>query len=247
MTSPHKPSPPKPNPLKPSSLERKLYITAAALLTVASLIVIGVAAYVAVDSLSIWRRPSHNTVVIAKDEPIKDTFILSSPQALDGTTKAFFSLSARQLREDYSLEEKVSYTDARNYLVFDYATNEGEWLWEGNDLVGLATKFLGQVPAGKDYSDLLIKTEYIAVTYVPEDSNEDGRLDTDDSLALMIYDLATGESKTVLEGVENIASVKQVSESRVLIVYTDGEKTFLLVYDLAEGAVKSTKVLKFQS
>lgn len=248
-TSEPKPQP-KPQPIPEamglSKFERRLLHTAGILLILACLVVVGVGAFLALGSLQNAFGPSYDTVSVDPSRPVEETFELVDPQFLPGTTKVLFSLAAKQEAQGLIYKEKVSYARSRNTLIYDYKTNEGDWLWQSRQQVVLKKLILGQM-AGDAASggERLIKAQYLAVTYVAKDTSADHQLGRRDKRTVRVYNLATGAGKDILDDAEEITMLRQVADNTLLVVFTAGGKSFLLVYDLAKSSVTATKVLKF--
>lgn len=230
-----------------SKLERRLLWAAAVMLIMACLVVVGVGAILAVGPLQTAFGPG-DAVSIDPAEPVKEeSFQLGGGQPLAGTTKMMFRLAPKE--SDFSIEYKGGGSaEARNYLFYDYKTNEGEWLWQSRQQMVLrgqvlspSKRFDPNVPR-QDY-----KAEYFVAVYVAKDTSADRKLDNRDKRSVRVYNIATGESKDILDDAEEVTSIEQVDDSTLLVVFTGSGKTFILVYDLKKSSVRATKVLKFSS
>ncbi len=118
----------------------------------------------------------------------------------------------------------------RNYLFLDSSSMISHWLFQG---------FSRLITECHDLRSPLINTEKNVVGSVYEvvvsDSNHDGRIDTDDQVAVFF---ASPDGKQIVEIVppaELIVSVEQVSDTEFLIVYTMQKSTVGAVFSVQTG------------
>lgn len=230
-----------------TKFERRLLLTAGILLILACLVVVAVGAALALGPLQA-AFGSRDAVSFDPAKPAEEeTFQLGGGQPLAGTSKMMFRLAPK--RSDFSIEYKGGgSSEARNYLFYDYKTNEGEWLWQSRQQMVLRGQVLSQSKGfDPDGQKQEYKANYFVAVYVAKDTSADNKLDDRDKRTIRVYNIATGASKDILDDADEVTAIEQVDDTTLLVVFTGSGKTFLLVYDLEQSSVAATKVLKFAS
>lgn len=177
----------------------------------------------------IFRERSITDVVNINEETRRGEYLsLRRFYRIQGTKWLVAALDAQQ---DY----KQSYysksgSSTRNYLFFDTLNQSTHWLLNNNSSLILANHQLLENPTNIDGE----RGKVIGAVYeiVRKDSDGDIRLNSDDRKSVVFYSFQTGAYLDLLEGIDELLGVEQISSNEALIFFKDNRKNFTVSLDL---------------
>jgi hypothetical protein len=179
-----------------------------------------------------WRRDETGLVEHGQTETQKVKYALDRGAVVEGTAYMLHSLQ-RYPTEPNRLPIKSSYHhDFRtvNLLLVDGANAKGRWLFDGvRQFIGVQNKVFDPATLGGDDSQR--RAVALIVEAVSADTNKDGEIDFGDDVALIAHRFDSGARVELLTGPLAIASVRQLEDGKIVVMYEVGEKTVVANFD----------------
>ncbi|PDT88871.1 hypothetical protein CO669_17190 [Bradyrhizobium sp. Y36] len=169
-----------------------------------------------------------NVVNVGEQEKVSEEFSLGTPYVLVGTPYVRVALVRGQAYAgSYSL--KRSEQNTVNYLFMNASNGEVRWLFDrANQLI-----IEGQVVFDKakitDNSRSVVGLLYVIVD---RDTNGDNRLTERDAVSVATSDLDGTNYRKLIEGIEQLYSVHQITDDKVLVLYQKDKQSFSQLYSL---------------
>lgn len=178
-----------------------------------------------------WRQET-GLVERGRNEPQRVKYALDRGARVEGTAYMLHSLQ-RYTSEPNPLPIKSAYNyDSRtvNLLLVDGANAKGRWLFDGvQQVIGVKDKVFD--PATLAGDDSQRRAVALIVEAVSADTNKDGEIDFGDDVALFAYRFDSGVRVELLTGPIAIASVRQLADGKIVVMYEVGEKTVVANFD----------------
>jgi hypothetical protein len=180
------------------------------------------------------RLVSHQVEDVAKIRPPsagKTELKLSQFTPVAGTSVLVAALEAQQdYRASFSSKEASS---TRNHLFYDTATHEFYWLKPGNEALIIESQSL---PA-QAYTTTVKPATAVVYTLVSKDTNQDGRLTSQDHQDIALADPNGKRFRVVLSQVESLKGFSLVAPHRVVMLYMSQSQLQAADIDLASQKV----------
>jgi hypothetical protein len=172
-----------------------------------------------------------NVVNIDQQDKVSEEFSLGNPGAIAGTSFVRVPLFRGQSYNTGSLPlPKSSQQNLVNYLFLNISTNESWWLFNG---VGqLVIDDRSQFNKVKDSPDQPRIGVGVIYTVVERDSNGDNRLTEKDAVSLATSKVDGTNYRKLIESIDQLYSIQQVSDEKVLVLYQKDQQTFSDVYSI---------------
>jgi hypothetical protein len=193
-------------------------------------------------ALEIFRdktRPQRVTNVVNVDtqDKVSEEFSLGTPGVIAGTSHVRIPLYRGQTYGSGSSLplSKTSQRNVVNYLFLNASTNESKWLFSGvGQLVIEDRTLFNKVNEPLDRLRLDPSRTGVGVIYsiVERDSNGDNRLTEKDAISLATSNVDGTNYRKLTEGIDQLYSIQQVSDDKVLVLYQKDQQTFSDVYSL---------------
>lgn len=168
-----------------------------------------------------------NVVNVGAQEKVSEEFSLGAPVALAGTPYVRVPLVRGQAYPG-SYYLKRSEQNVVNYLFLNTANSESKWLFEhANQLIVEGQILYDKAKFAPDSSRNVVGVLYVVID---RDSNGDNRLSERDAVSLATSDLDGTNYRKLIDGMEQLYSVQQVADDKVLVLYQKDKQTFSQLY-----------------
>ena len=200
-------------------------------IAIASIGVILLGSYAAVAILMEKTRVRRvtNVVNVGENEKISEEFTLERPDVIAGTPYVRVPLRRGQTYGGGSFSSK-STVQIVNYLFLNTSTNRSRWLFERADQLILESHdVFSKLKSSPDETHRSVGMLYVVVD---RDSNGDGRLSERDAQSLAASAVDGTDYRKLIEGIEQLYSVQQISDDRVLVLYQKNAQTVSELYSV---------------
>src|SRR5215469_2175730 len=169
-----------------------------------------------------------NVVNVGESEKASEEFSLERPALITGTPYVRVALRRGQsYRESYYPKSTVQIV---NYLFVNTSTNKSRWLFERADQLILESHDLfSKLKSSPDETHRSVGMLYVVVD---RDSNGDGRLSERDTQSLAASAVDGTDYRKLIEGIEQLYSVQQISDDRILVLYQKNAQTVSELYSV---------------
>ncbi|WP_375783658.1 hypothetical protein ACE10Z_28110 [Bradyrhizobium sp. Pha-3] len=197
----------------------------------ATIVCIVLGAYV---GLAIFRQETGvrrvtNVVNIDEKDKASDVFALGSPTTIAAAPYVRVPLYRGQAYAA-SYYSKRSDQNIVNYLFLNTVTNENRWLFERtNQLIIDSQVLFNKAKSAPDDARAAVGIFYVVVE---KDSNGDNRLTDKDAVALAASAVDGTAYRKLIEGIEQLYSVQQIADDKVLVLYQKNQQTISELYGL---------------
>ncbi len=178
-----------------------------------------------------WRHET-GLVDLGRNEAQKAKYGLDRGAAVEGTAYVLHSLQLYTSQPN-PLPIKSSHlygSRTVNLLLVDGANAKGRWLFDGvRQVIGVQNKVFDPATLGGDNSQR--RAVALIVEVFSADTNKDGEIDFGDDVALIAYRFDSGARVELLTGPLAIASVRQLDDGKIVVMYEVGEKTVVANFD----------------
>jgi hypothetical protein len=175
-----------------------------------------------------------NVVNVDEEEKIAEEFSLGRPDVIAGTSYVRVPLRRQQTYGSgsyYSGSLSPKHTDQIvNFLFLNASTSESRWLFERAGQLILESQML--FSKLKSAPEELRQSVGILYVVVDKDSNGDGRLTERDAQCVATSDVDGGNYRKLIEGIEQLYSVQQIADDKVLVLYQKSAQTISELYSL---------------
>ncbi len=175
-------------------------------------------------------RRATNVVNLGERETVTNEFALGRPDFVTGTSYVRVPLRRGQLFGGGSFYYSKNTEQTVNYVFLNTSTSESRWLFKGAGQLILESHFL----YSKLRSAVEESRESVGIVYivVDRDSNGDGRLSEKDTASLEVSAVDGTNARKLIEGIEQLYSVQQIADDKVLVLYLKNTQTVSEVYSL---------------
>jgi hypothetical protein len=193
------------------------------------ILVFGVYATVSLFWQETRPRRVANVVDVGNKDKASEQFMLGSSATIAGTPYVRIPLYRGQSYPG-SYSSRASDQYDVNYLFLNVSTNESRWLFEGAGQLIIVSKVLfNRVKSSKDELQTGVGLIY---TVVEKDTNGDGRLSERDAVSLAVSDVDGGKYRKLIEGIEQLYSVEQITDDKVLVLYQKDQQAIYELYSV---------------
>jgi hypothetical protein len=188
-------------------------------------------AYAAVSILKEETRVRRvtNVVNIGDAERVAEDFSLERPDVIAGTSYVRVPLRRGQTYGGGSYYSKRT-DQIVNYVFLNTSTNESRWLFERAGQLILESQVL--FSKLKSAPEELRQSVGIIYVVVDRDSNGDGRLTERDAQSLATSDVDGTNYRKLIEGIDQLYSVQQIADDKVLVLYQKSTQTVSELYSV---------------
>src|SRR5262249_30212368 len=117
-----------------------------------------------------------------------------------------------------------------NYLFLNISTNKSKWLFERADQLIVENQVLfNKLKGSPDESRTGVGVFYVVVD---KDSNGDNRLSERDAVSLAASAVDGTNYRKLIEGIEQLYSVQQIADDKLLVLYQKNQQTFSELYSV---------------
>jgi len=200
-------------------------------IAVATIAIVLLSAYTVLSIFSETTRTRRvtNVVNVGEQEKVSEESSLGSPLAIAGTSYVRVPLIRGQSYPG-SYYPKRSEQNVVNYLFLDISTNGSRWLFERASQLILENQILfNKLKTSPDEARTAVGIFYMVVD---RDSNGDNRLSERDAVALAASAIDGTNYRKLIEGIEQLYSVQQIADDKVLVLYQRDKQTFSELYSL---------------
>lgn len=177
-------------------------------------------------------RKVPNVVNVGAREDIAEEFSFGRPEIIAGTSDVRVPLRRQQTYSDgryYSGSFGPKRTDQIvNYVFLNTSTNESRWLFESAGQLILESHVLYRQL--KHVADDSRESVGIVYVVVDRDSNGDNRLSEKDAVSLIASGVDGANARKLVEGIEELYSIQQIADDKVLVLYLKNKQTVSEVY-----------------
>jgi hypothetical protein len=170
-----------------------------------------------------------NVVNVGENEKVSEEFSLGAPVAIVGTSYVRVPLIRGQ---SYSASYYSKRTDQNvvNYLFLNISTNKSKWLFERADQLIVENQVLfNKLKTSPEESRTSVGVFYVVVD---RDSNGDNRLSERDAVSLAASAVDGTNYRKLIEGIEQLYSVQQIADDKLLVLYQKNQQTFSELYSV---------------
>jgi hypothetical protein len=169
-----------------------------------------------------------NVVNVGESDKVSEEFSLERPDLITGTPYVRVALRRGQTYPaSYYPKSTVQIV---NYLFLNTSTNKTRWLFERADQLILESHDLfSKLKSSPDETHRSVGMLYVVVD---RDSNGDGRLSERDTQSLAASAVDGTDYRKLIEGIEQLYSVQQISDDRVLVLYQKDAQTVSELYSV---------------
>lgn len=192
-------------------------------------IVLGVSA--ALSIFNAEQRPHRGTNVVSVDQENKaaEEFSLGNPSAIAGIPYVQVPLYRGRRYGVGSIYSGGS-QQAVNLLFLNISTNENRWLFNGaGQLIFDSHVLFNKLKDANDPSRVAIAFVHVVVE---KDTDADKRLTERDAISLATSATDGTNYRKLIEGIDQLYSVKQIADDRVLILYQKNRETISALYSV---------------
>lgn len=189
------------------------------------------------------RRYGTNVVNVQPDAHINSEWRLGSFESIAGTDYIMAPAYSEQTYQlNYASEKETS--AVRNYLFVNATDKLSRWLVPNNNYLFLNTERLLHSEDDSERNEV----KWIEYEVIKSDTNGDGRMTSEDQLAIAISD-PTGERYVeIVPNIDKILGSKMRDDNTLLIFYSSGGRNFVSEIKIPDRRVTITKELpKIQS
>jgi len=170
-----------------------------------------------------------NVVNVGEQEKVSEEFSLGAPVALAGTPYVRVPLVRGQAYPG-SYYLKRSEQNVVNYLFLNTAGSESRWLFErANQLIIEGQTLFDKAKFLPNDARIVVGMVYVIID---KDSNGDNRLNEKDAVSLATSDLDGNNYRKLIESIEQLYSVQQIADDKVLVLYQKDKQSFSQLYSL---------------
>ena len=198
-------------------------------IAVASVVCLVLGAYAGYKIFTEETRQRRVSNVVNVGETVSEQFTLGSAVTIAGTPYVRAPLYREQTYSG-SHYSKWSDQNAVNYLFLNVARNESRWLFDGAGQLVLESQLV--FDKLKDAPQEERKPVALLYVIVEKDSNGDGRLTSKDAVAVTASAVDGTNPKRLLEGVDHLTSMQQISDDKVLLQYQKNGQTLFELYSV---------------
>lgn len=181
-------------------------------------------------------RPS-NFVAVGQQDKVSEEFSLGRPGTASGTAVVRLPLFRGQSSYGPGSLPSLKGSGRQstvNYLFLDTSTNDIRWLFDGVGQLIVDDHVL--FDKAKEFRDQPRMAVGIVYSVVEKDSNGDGRLTERDAVSLTTSATDGTGYRKLLEGIDQILSVQQTADDKVLVLYQKNGQTFSELYSVPSMA-----------
>ncbi|MBT1510219.1 hypothetical protein KIP88_06865 [Bradyrhizobium sp. SRL28] len=170
-----------------------------------------------------------NVVNVGEKDNVSEEFALGSPTTIAGTPYVRIPLYRGQ-SYSASYYSKRSEQNAVNYLFLNISTNESRWLFErAGQLIVDSRVLFSKLKSSPDEPQTGVGVFHVVVE---RDSNGDNRLTEKDAVSLATSAVDGANYRKLIEGIEQLYSVQQIADDKVLVLYQKNQQTISELYSL---------------
>jgi hypothetical protein len=170
-----------------------------------------------------------NVVNLGENESVSEEFSLERPDVIAGTPYVRVPLRRGQIYGGGSLYSKNT-VQIVNYLFLNTSTNESRWLFErAGQLIVESEELFSKLKSAPDETRQSVGMLYVVVD---RDSNGDGRLSERDAQSVAVSAVDGTSYRKLIEGIEQLYSVRQIADDRVLVLYQKDKQTVSELYSV---------------
>ena len=169
-----------------------------------------------------------NVVNVGEQEKVSEEFSLGTPYVLTGTPYVRVALVRGQTSAG-SYYLKRSEQNTVNYLFMNASNNEVRWLFDRANQLLIEGQILFDKAKVTDISRSVVGLVYVVID---KDTNGDNRLTEKDAVSVATSDLDGTNYRKLIEGIEQLYSVQQITDDKVLVLYQKDKQSVSQLYSL---------------
>jgi hypothetical protein len=191
--------------------------------------------YAALTNFKEETRPRRvtNVVNVDQQDKVSEEFSLGTPSAIAATSYVRVPLYRGQSYSVGSIYSKGS-QQVVNLLFLNSSTNESRWLFNGvGQLLLDSHDLFNKLKDAPDQPRAAVAVVYVIVE---KDTNGDKRLTEKDATTLAASAADGTNYRKLIEGIDQLYSVKQIADDKVLVLYQKNRETISELYGVPSMA-----------